>query len=506
MSKSSASHNRQELLQKAAQCYIQAGWLTEACRVWVQIGDYHQAAQIYEQQSQWAEAASCYRQAQNWSKAAFCYLKDGQAEAAAECWIAGGETLKAAWLWVSQLKQVYRTKESLSSFVVETEIQRIEIELINAHCEASRGKKRSSAKRLREQLEPLLNNPQPHLYQWALTIAEVIKRPDLTALIYATAVRAKVPNASSQWETWALAKLGDATGVPKEETGENLIPYEFEVITVNRRGEIITREWQQAGYFVEPLGNGIDLEMVYIPGGTFMMGSPEDEKKSDWSRGKEVPQHQVSVEPFYLGKFQVTQAQWREVAKLPQIERELNLDPSKFKGENRPVEEVSWYDAVEFCARLSLATGKEYRLPSEAEWEYACRAGTTTPFHYGETITSELANYAASRYTYADEPAGKAGEQTTPVGSFPPNSFGLYDMHGNVEEWCADPWHENYEGAPRDGRVWSENGNDNLSPLRGGSWLSNPRNCRSAFRSNFNWRDVIYSIVGVRVCCGVGRT
>ena len=493
--------NSHQLLKKAASCYLKAGWLSEACRVWKQIGDYHQAAQIYEEQENWAEAASCYRQAQNWSKAANCYLKDGQAEAAAQCLLEAGETLKAAWIWVSQLKQVYRTREALSSFVPQTETQELEIELITAHCEASTGKKRESAIRLREQLDSLLEYPQAHLYEWALTIAQAIKRPDLAALIHATAVRAKLPNAVAVWETWALEKLGDATGIPKEETAGNLKSYEFEVVTVNRTGEIITRQWQQAEYFLEPLGNGIDLEMVYIPGGTFLMGSPENEGY-DW----EKPQHQVSVEQFYLGKFQVTQAQWRAVAKLPQMERELNPDPSRFKGENRPVEQVSWHDAEEFCQRLSKATGREYSLPSEAEWEYACRAGTTTPFHYGETITSELANYRGSS-TYGDEPGGEDRGETTPVGNFPPNSFGLYDMHGNVREWCADPWHENYEGAPKEGRVWGENGNNNRSHvLRGGSWYDNPRNCRSAYRNDYVWRGFIDFDVGFRVRCGVGRT
>ena len=496
-----SNQESRQLLQKAAQCYVKAGWLSEACRVWKQIGDYQQAAQTYEQQEQWSEAAECYRQAQNWSKAANCYLKEGEAEKAAECWLAGGETLKAAWLWVSQLKQVYRAKEALSNFEAETETQRRERELIEAHCEASRGKKRESAKRLREQLEPLLDNPQPHLYEWALTIAEVIKRPDLCALIHGTAVRAKLPNASSQWESWAIEKLGDCTGIPTEESAGNLKTYEFEVITVNRRGEIINKEWQQARYFVEPLGSGVDLEMVYIPGGTCIMGSPADEK----DREDEDPQYQVTVEPFYLGKFQVTQAQWRAVAKLPQIEKELNPEPSESKGEDRPVERVSWYDAEEFCKRLSLATGREYSLPSEAEWEYACRAGTTTPFHYGETITSEIANYDG-RSTYREEGAGEYRGETTPVGSFPPNSFGIYDMHGNVYEWCVDPWHKDYEGAPREGRVWTENGNDNRSPMRGGSWLSGPRNCRSAYRDNYLWRGNIGGSVGFRVRCGVGRT
>jgi formylglycine-generating enzyme required for sulfatase activity len=191
---------------------------------------------------------------------------------------------------------------------------------------------------------------------------------------------------------------------------------------------------------------------------------------------------------------------------MPKIQRDLNPDPSHFKGENRPVEHVSWDDAVEFCQRLSAFTKKEYTLPSEAQWEYAARAGSTTAFHYGETLTSQLANYAASS-TYAEEPAGEYRKQTTPVGSYPPNSFGLYDMHGNVDEWCADPWHSNYEGAPNDGRVWVDNNTDNnYYVLRGGAWIYDPRNCRSASRDLFDWRDNLYYVVGFRVSCGVRRT
>ncbi|MCZ8162317.1 MAG: formylglycine-generating enzyme family protein, partial [Microcystis sp. LE19-196.1B] len=160
----------------------------------------------------------------------------------------------------------------------------------------------------------------------------------------------------------------------------------------------------------------------------------------------------------------------------------------------------------EFCARLSKLTGREYRLPSEAEWEYACRAGTTTPFYFGETITGELANYRASG-TYAGEPKGEDREQTTPVGQFPPNAFGLYDMHGNVWEWCADTWHDNYDGAPTDGSACIENGDDNRSPLRGGSWFYDPLYCRSADRDYpyYYRRDYPY-YSGFRVVCGAGRT
>ena len=279
---------------------------------------------------------------------------------------------------------------------------------------------------------------------------------------------------------------------------------------MNAEGREVKREKGQAQYFTEDLGNGIALEMVAIPGGKFLMGTEDSEierlcKKFDWEGfRREKPQHEVTLQPFFMGKFQVTQAQWRAIASLPKVERDLDPDPSNFKGDNRPVEQVSWYNAVEFCARLSRHTGREYRLPSEAEWEYACRVSTTTPFHFGETITGELANYPASE-TYADEPKGEYRGQTTPVGSFPPNAFGLYDMHGNVWEWCADPWHGNYEGAPNNGSVWDTGGDEDLQVLRGGSWLNQPEDCRSATRDYYNPVNDDHDF-GFRVVCGPART
>ncbi len=139
---------------------------------------------------------------------------------------------------------------------------------------------------------------------------------------------------------------------------------------------VINRERRTAQYFIEDLGDGIGLEMVLIPGGSFLMGSPEDELERN---DDESPQHSVTIQPFCLGKYPVTQAQWKAVASLPQLNRELDPDPSEFKGENRPVEQVSWYDAVEFCDRLSQKTGRQYRLPSEAEWEYACQEADGQP-------------------------------------------------------------------------------------------------------------------------------
>ncbi|MFM6588651.1 MAG: formylglycine-generating enzyme family protein, partial [Microcystis panniformis] len=309
------------------------------------------------------------------------------------------------------------------------------------------------------------------------------------------------------------------TKVKKKSDIQTLSVFDFEIVEVNAKGKQIKKESKQSQYFSEDLGNGITLEMVAIPGGTFTMGTEDEEierlvKKFNWEGfRRERPQHQVTVPPFFLGKYPITQAQWRAIASRTDLkvkqDLDLNLNPAYFKdspdSDRRPVEQVNWYDAIEFCARLSKLTGREYRLPSEAEWEYACRAGTTTPFYFGETITGDLANYDASK-TYTDEPKGEYRKQTTPVGQFPPNAFGLYDMHGNVWEWCADTWHDNYDGAPRDGSVWIDNGNDNRSPLRGGSWYTNPNNCRSAYRNNLNRRDNSNFNNGFRVVCGAGRT
>ena len=298
-----------------------------------------------------------------------------------------------------------------------------------------------------------------------------------------------------------------------QQGGENLKSFTFEIITITvqeklgffRNQKILQtqRSQGQAKYFTVDLSKGISLDMVYIPGGRFLMGSPEDEKGR---YSDESPQHWVTVSPFFMSKYPVTQAQWKAVSYLPQVKGKLKPNPSYFSGNNRPVERVSWNDAVEFCERLSRYTREEYSLPSEAQWEYACRAGTTTPFHYGETITSDLANYRAN-CTYASEAKGVYREKTTEVGSFPPNAFGLYDMHGNVWEWCLDDWHSNYQGAPSDGSAWlNENENDyHIKLVRGGSWVVNPADCRSASRGDLT-RGFGYHFVGFRVVWEVPRT
>ena len=296
-----------------------------------------------------------------------------------------------------------------------------------------------------------------------------------------------------------------------ETAADRLAPFEFTVATLQRQttqtqGQqqssdwIIQRQTQSASRLVESLPGDIDLEMVLIPSGTFQMGSPEDEPERNAER--ESPQHLVTVAAFCMGRYPITQAQWRVVAAMPQVERKLDPDPSNFKGNLRPVERVSWHDAIEFCARLSAHTERQYRLPSEAEWEYACRAGTTTPFHFGDIITPEVANYNGN-YAYGKGPKGEYRQATTPVDHFGiANGYGLSDMHGNVREWCQDPWHSNYEGAPTDGSAWL--GNSSSRVRRGGSWLNDPRDCRSAYRNDFLAEDRLNNI-GFRVCCSAPR-
>ncbi len=283
----------------------------------------------------------------------------------------------------------------------------------------------------------------------------------------------------------------------------------FETVKVDQQGNLRQRETQRNRYWRQNLGNGVYLDLMHIPGGVLRMGSPEQEKDR-WS--SEGPQHWVRVPAdFFMGRFPVTQAQWRAIAVLPAVARELNPDPAAFKGANRPVECVSWYDAVEFCARLSQATQRDYRLPTEAEWEYACRAGTTTPFAFGETITTELANYDGN-YTYGGGPKGENRNQTTEVGRFPANAWGLYDMHGNVWEWCLDHWHDNYEDKPEEikqnGRIpWLYNQEvieeeERSRSLRGGSWGYSPWSCRSAYRGHLHPGNG-YHNGGFRVALGL---
>ncbi|MEH2182374.1 SUMF1/EgtB/PvdO family nonheme iron enzyme [Nostoc sp.] len=283
---------------------------------------------------------------------------------------------------------------------------------------------------------------------------------------------------------FAGAGLGLTIAVPRF-WPSSLKSFQFEVVTVDAQGNITNRRQEEAKYFEENLGNGVTLEMVQIPEGSFMMGSPEGETKRDKD---ESPQHQVKVPRFFMGKYEITQAQYQAI---------MDNNPSNFKGEKRPVEGVNWDDAVEFCKKLSQKTGKNYRLPSEAKWEYACRAGTKTPFYFGETITTDLVNYNGDN-PYGSAPKGEFRKETTNVGIFSPNSFGLYDMHGNVYEWCRDVYNENYQDAPKDGSAWLTGEENDGRLLRGGGWNDYAWDCRSANRHNYYHTHLDY-VIGFRV-------
>ena len=239
--------------------------------------------------------------------------------------------------------------------------------------------------------------------------------------------------------------------------------------------------------FIETLSGNIKLEMVKIPAGSFLMGSADnDESASD----NEKPQHRVNLQEFYLGKYPVTQEQYQAV---------MGHNPSNFKSffkdtSKNPVEKVSWDDAQEFCRKLSEKTGKKHRLPSEAEWEYACRAGIQTRYYFGDN-EYQLGEYA----WYGDN----SGSKPHPVGQKKPNNWGLYDLHGNVWEWCEDGWHENYENAPKDGSSWNENNSPtSFRTARGGSWNFDPEGCRSAFRFGIN-AVVCFVNVGFRLAVSI---
>ena len=247
-------------------------------------------------------------------------------------------------------------------------------------------------------------------------------------------------------------------------------------------------------------GKGVSLKLVLIPAGEFMMGGDEQPEQvarkcngagasAEWFRN-EQPQHRVKItKPFYMGVYALTQAQYLTVVKT---------NGADFKGENNPADGVSWKDAVLICKRLSAMTGQTLRLPTEAEWEYACRAGTTTPFNTGETLSTDQANYDGN-FTYGSARKGEYREKTVAVGSFAPNAFGLYDMHGNVWEWCQD-WYDAayYKNSPTDDPRGPEKGE--VRVLRGGSWAINPWSCRSANRF---WGDPSFrrDTYGFRVVC-----
>jgi formylglycine-generating enzyme required for sulfatase activity len=279
----------------------------------------------------------------------------------------------------------------------------------------------------------------------------------------------------------------------------------FETAEVDTNGKVKNRRQIEVESYTEDLGNGVKLEMVKIPAGSFMMGSSKEqfeqfkkeiERYCDGCDGSktaktELPQHQVSVPSFYMAKFEITQAQWKSLMKI---------NPSNFKDNDLPAENMSWNDADKFCKLLSQKTGRNYRLPTEAEWEYAARAGSTTHFPFGDTISPDIVNYDSTA-PYGNAPKGDYREKTLAGGKLGiANAFGLYDMVGNVYEWCLDTWHENYEGAPTDGSAWLKGGDTTKRVLRGGAWDVNAYNCRSAYRlADFPDKRGIGPSLGFRV-------
>ncbi len=325
--------------------------------------------------------------------------------------------------------------------------------------------------------------------------------------------RSTIPNQPQRQTTSPIDARSTTQPQPPKSTSPPAKPalptFAFHSVTLDATGKQTVRKPGTAIYFQKDLGNGVTLDMVKITGSSFQMGARKGEEGAS---DDEFPQHPVTVKDFWMGKFAVTQEQWKAIAHPSnKVNLDLKESPAHCQGKNLPIEQVSWHEAKEFCDRLSKKTGRTFALPTEAQWEYACRAGTATPFHFGETITTNVANFRGTDWefngttypgNYAKAPKGKYCEKIMSVDSFDSNAFGLYNMHGNVWEWCLDPYHSNYDGAPKDDRIWdaSNDSGSNLRLMRGGSWGLNPGHCRSAARGHCDPMLQNYGI-GFRVVC-----
>ncbi|MEJ0078880.1 MAG: formylglycine-generating enzyme family protein [Alphaproteobacteria bacterium] len=280
--------------------------------------------------------------------------------------------------------------------------------------------------------------------------------------------------------------------------GTVLRTFTFDTVTLDGEGRVIARRRADAQQLIQRLGKDVTLHMVQIPGGTFVMGAPDGEPGA---KSSERPQHQVTVAPFYLGKVPVTLDQWRAVmgARPPA----MKIAEGSFRKSGRqPAVRVSFDEVEEFCARLSRKARRIFRLPTEAEWEYGCRAGTSSAFAFGPAITRDLVIHGgeAIRQGYANG----THATTRPVGSLRvANAFGLFDMHGQVWEWCQDWWHGHYENAPADARAWTGGGALHTRVLRGGSWYAAADLCRSASRMMGGETGIRSRQIGLRVAMGV---
>ena len=285
----------------------------------------------------------------------------------------------------------------------------------------------------------------------------------------------------------------------------SLLTLEFSVITVNAQGQITQQTQGHNQALRLALPESVELTLLAIPSGQFLMGSPADEEGFKRSQG---PQQTVNLAAFWISQTPITQAQWEAVTLLPKVNLSLDPYPANFVGDHLPVEQISWDEAREFGDRLSRFTQQTYRLPREAEWEYACRAGTLTPFHFGPTLTTDLANYSGvdweyqgkicNRGAYGQGPTGEDRRQTIPVGTLGgANAWGLQDCHGNVREWCADAWSSHYLDRPLDNAPPSTE-ETTQRVVRGGSWNTGPQKCRSAYRDRLDPQARRYD-VGFRI-------
>ena len=393
-----------------------------------------------------------------------------EARVEAERWRTEAETLRAE---VEQLRiELEQARAAAEQFHAEAELQHQNEELARLERLKAESEARAEVERLQAEAEKLRAEVEGLRIELEQSRAA------------AEQSQAEVERLAKEKEEWQ----GKAKALIEIRTNRGWLVQEGK--EWKKKEEAIT----VSGYR-EQLAEGIAITMLRIPEGEFLMGSPENEAGRYRDEG---PQHRVTLGSFFLGQTPVTQAQWKVVAGFPKLELELPPNPFAFQGADHPVERVSWEEAMEFCRRLSQHTGKIYTLPNEAQWEYACRAGTTTPFAFGNTLTVEIANYNAT-FIYGLGSAGVYREKTTAVGSFPANAWGLQDIHGNVWEWCLDAWHLTYQGAPTDGSAWMTGG-EGRRLLRGGSWGSHPVFCRSAFRSRYlpDYRD---RNVGFRLCC-----
>jgi formylglycine-generating enzyme required for sulfatase activity len=278
-------------------------------------------------------------------------------------------------------------------------------------------------------------------------------------------------------------RLFKRRSIAPAKTNDAIITVGLDTVLVNDGGLIESREQISLMLFRQQVSDGSSIEMVMLPDGTYAMGSAHREGHPD-----EEPLHYVRVRKFFLSQTTITQRQWKAVMK--------NLPPCRGKGLDLPVDRISWLDAQAFCERLSRIAGREYRLPSEAEWEYACRAGSLMDFSFGNMITPDLANYVGW-HSYKGGPKGSYRHGPIQAKTFPPNRFGLYDMHGNLSEWCLDTWHDDYNGAPLDGEAWIRGGTDERV-IRGGSWHDPPDLCRCSSRLKLEPTEA-EDFVGIRI-------